>query len=1529
MSDPKVSMQQLTSYTLNDSNWQLWRKDVVIGMKCIKAYNIMVGTEQPPPQGNTNTTQLNPDSENAIKVARMSVNEANIGLYNAQKNVSSHPEDDGLKAQLEVANNELDRALAQYATLANERKPPVLIASLPGDTDPTAWDRRHDQGYRLLQMSLSDPYKELTFDCMDLPSTWLTLKNHFESKAAADVMAAETQLENLKLNETGDVLEFLNNIRLIKSALTSAGAPVADRKLFLTVIRKLPKRMQSIQDTILYGPEDRKTYAILEQTLMSYAKNNPKTSAPEQANSAVAKEKFCKHCKRKGHVKDECHARLHTCTKCGKTGHFEKRCKSKEQDKSTNSNSSKDAADDKHASHYAFSAALTATHSPSSWVIDTGATTSISPHIVPANKTSGDSITIANGTTVPVIGYGEADVGFKISSVLCVPTAHRSLISIGKACEDGDIDEATFDEHGCKLYKNGELIASGNRRDGLYELNKHQAYAVSHSTLIWHQRLAHSPIRTVSEMQSQVKATGIQTTPTKVEPENAPKCEACEIGKSTRLPFEDRNPEHRSTKPGRVLHTDLCGPMQVQSMQGSKYCMPIVDDYSRFVTVYFMENKDQAADLLLECIRRYENTLTTRVNIIQTDNGGEFTSNYLRRKLKRKGIKLQTTVPYTPEQNGVAERMNRTLVDRARTLLTHAGLPVQYWQVAIATAAHITNRLPSSAASQRSPYELWTGHLPDVRHLRVFGCRAYAHVPDQKRRKFDPKATTCIFLGYATEQKGYRLQDEATGKIFISRDVSFDENLLPRKSSVVPDVPDVIESKGKEFHLPPTMLPTTTRTISANPVPPTPTSDTDGLPIEETDHPTTSGSATEYIPDADDSTPLPQKAKGGRRRKPDTTSPAVPTRTSARVKTKPARLEHELEDEHIRQLKSRHAALLIDEPSTYEVAIHRHDHHHWQRAMKTEFDSLMKNGTWTLCELPPGRKAIRSKWVYKTKTNQDGSVERYKARLVAQGFSQRIGIDYDDTFSPVASMTTIRTLIGLKAIGWHVRQLDVDTAYLNADLDVDLYITQPKGFESSDADSKGELLVCKLHKAIYGLKQAGLAWYNHLSKLLVNMGFRRSSSDTCLFTSGADCTTILVATYVDDIIVASRSLNDIINFENIIATRLRVKLIGAAKYLLGWKISEHDGDTVISQGAYVSRILEKFGMADSHPVKTPSLKEQQTHQDQDEESTTFPYRELVGSLLYVANSTRPDIAQAVNHAARFVSKPSQQDVVAVKRILRYLKGTVNHGITFKQAKDFTVTGYADADFANDYKLDARSTSGIIFVTNGPILWSSKRQTLTALSTTEAEVNALTDAAKQAAWLTNLFKDMQLGDNLPPISISEDNAGCLALVNGLRTPARTKHIAVRIDFIRDLIKTKVIKVIQCPTAAMVADPLTKPLGAIDFQRKLATIMTIGNASYDIDDHHAGEDGIPGQDMITADADDDTIDIEQDDLDDHEDNDTQGAEKCAQESEQAHILGSHSRESVESRAAARMPHPTETSSGPGCPPAIYQDPSWLVP
>ena len=296
MTETKVSMQ-LTSYTLTSSNWQLWRREVIIGMKHINSYKLMTGAETRPNQPQATTVVA------ALDEIRANLTQATLNFVASQQRSMADQADEGAAASLRNAQTELVRATQEYQTRSRGTTP----AEAPATNAETAeLEKRHDKAYHLLIMSLSETYKTLTIDCTDLPSTWRTLENHFESKAAADVIAAETQLDQLKLGENDDILEFLNTIRLIRNGLAGAGVPISERKLFLTVMEKLPMKMQSIHDTVFYGPDERKTYAVLEQTLTSYAKNNPRTPTPEKANTITNKTVVCKHCKRKGHTKAEC-----------------------------------------------------------------------------------------------------------------------------------------------------------------------------------------------------------------------------------------------------------------------------------------------------------------------------------------------------------------------------------------------------------------------------------------------------------------------------------------------------------------------------------------------------------------------------------------------------------------------------------------------------------------------------------------------------------------------------------------------------------------------------------------------------------------------------------------------------------------------------------------------------------------------------------------------------------------------------------------------------------------------------------------------------------------------------------------------------------------------------------------------------------------------------------------------------------------------------------------------------------------------
>ena len=612
---------------------------------------------------------------------------------------------------------------------------------------------------------MSEYYKTLTVNCDDLKSTWNTLLRHFEGRAAADKLSAKRQLELITLTNSNDIHKFLNEIRLTRNTLASCGSPIDDESLFLIVMEKLPASMKTLKDMLLYGPPDRRKFDVAEQTLLEYNKNNKGFKPPEHANifHKDTNLRKCTHCKKNGHVYNECRARNNKCKTCGQIGHFERRCKNKNKIKNPHNSNTK--TQEEHSVNYAFSAISC---DASDWTIDTGASSSVTPTSVSnVVECEGESLTMANGKTIPVAGRGSVDVGFQLSNVLLVPQASRSLLSIGKACDDGNIDGAWLNKRACYLYKGNEIAAVAPRTsDGLYHLytkEHHQALVSAKTINLWHERLAHAPERLILDIVEREAGTGIAIKP---KPTSAQQlCEACETGKATRLPFKSRDPDRRASEPGRVLHLDICGPMQNKSAQGSSYVMPITDEYSRFITVYFLETRSQAPSLILQCIDLYKAQYGYSVKIIQTDNAAELTSSYLKKKLLERGIQLQTSVPYTPEQNGLAERVNRTLIDRARTMLLHAGLEKSYWKFAVACAAHVTNRIPSSANNGRSPYELFRGQIPNLDHMRVFGCRAYAHIPDAKRQKLDAKAKICTFLGYAMTQKGYLMRDDAPGKL--------------------------------------------------------------------------------------------------------------------------------------------------------------------------------------------------------------------------------------------------------------------------------------------------------------------------------------------------------------------------------------------------------------------------------------------------------------------------------------------------------------------------------------------------------------------------------------------------------------------------------------------------------------------------------------------------------------------------------------------------------------------------------------------
>jgi len=481
--------------------------------------------------------------------------------------------------------------------------------------------------------------------------------------------------------------------------------------------------------------------------------------------------------------------------------------------------------------------------------------------------------------------------------------------------------------------------------------------------------------------------------------------------------------------------------------------------------------------------------------------------------------------------------------------------------------------------------------------------------------------------------------------------------------------------------------------------------------------------------------------------------------------------------------------------------------------MDEEMTSLHANGTWTLEEAPDDVRPIPVKWIYKIKKDSAGNIERYKARLVAKGFKQREGIDYQEVYAPVSKHTTLRTLLSIVAAqDLELSQLDVKTAFLNGELEEDIYMAQPPGYEEG-----GPHTVCHMKKALYGLKQAPRAWHTKLKTEIQRMGFSTSETDPGLFIKNMEDDNVYILVYVDDILIAAKSKDSVKTVKTILMTAFDSRDLGDASYFLGWEIKRDRAKKTlkVSQTKMTTNLIIKYGM-DNAKTKTTALSpaNKLTKQGEPLDTSTYGYSELIGSLLYLSVCTRPDIAQAVGALARYMSKPTTDHWTTAKGVLRYLAGTVAHGINYGPSES-ELEGYCDADYAGDIDT-RRSTTGYVFILNGGIIsWSSRLQATVAVSTAEAEYMAAAQAVNEALWLRKLIADIKIP--LKTIQMYTDNQAALTLLKNPIASARSKHIDIVYHFARERVARKEVKFEYCPTSVMIADIMTKALAESKFEK----------------------------------------------------------------------------------------------------------------
>ena len=478
---------------------------------------------------------------------------------------------------------------------------------------------------------------------------------------------------------------------------------------------------------------------------------------------------------------------------------------------------------------------------------------------------------------------------------------------------------------------------------------------------------------------------------------------------------------------------------------------------------------------------------------------------------------------------------------------------------------------------------------------------------------------------------------------------------------------------------------------------------------------------------------------------------------------------------------------------------------------------MRDNGIWDLVKFPEGAKPIGCKWIFKTKRDSKGNVERYKARLVAKGFAQKEGIDFKETFSPVASNDSFRVIMALVAhYDLELHQMDVKTAFLNGDIDETIYMVQPENFISGDPKS----MVCKLKKSIYGLKQASRQWYHKFHEVIISFGFEVNPVDDCVYHKFSGSKFIFLVLYVDDILLASSDIGLLHDTKRFLVKNFKMKDLEVASFVLGIQIHRDRSRSVLglSQKSYIERMLSRYGMDKCAPTDTSVSKgdkfslSQSPKNDFDKEAMQqFPYASAIGSLMYAQVCTRPDLAFIVGMLGRYMSNPGVDHWKAAKRVMRYLQRTKEYMLTYQRSDILEIIGYSDSDFAGC--LDSkRSTSGYVFLlAGGAIFWKSAKQTLVATSTMEAEFIACYEASNQGIWLRNFVTGLHVVNGIErPLKLYCDNNSAVLYSNSNRSSSKSKHIDIKFLAVKERVQSRLVSIEHIGTNSMLADPLTKGL-----------------------------------------------------------------------------------------------------------------------
>lgn len=970
------------------------------------------------------------------------------------------------------------------------------------------------------------------------------------------------------------------------------------------------------------------------------------------------------------------------------------------------------------------------------------------------------------------------------------PVTRENMIENVETDETVEIDSITSQniEPKTKLRDYLQNESEMNIKD-LYELDNAKVEGLRNRIgLLWHLRLNHaskSYLEAASKIIPCLK--NIKFT------DDIFDCVECKLGKISKQP--SNTTRCRRSKLLTLVHSDLMGPINPSSFERkSRYIVTFIDDFSRYAVAYGIIDKTQVHMAFNQFLREMRAILgvDSRIGALRIDGGKEYMTPMMKRTLMDERVITQVAEPYTPTHNGTAERFNREIQEKVRTLLISAKMPTVFWNYALTQMIHVYNRTPKASIQFKTPYELVHNKQPNLNYIRRFGCLTVVlDMANRHRTKFADRGKI-----------GFLLQCNDTGyTVFLpnSCDVLRTKHIECIESKVYGDFVDT-EFKLKTYDQ----------------------SQMSSLHTLSWDY-REGGSNISH-------SEIPKNKINNKNKETSAINPVFPTVDIDSVHVDPTAAEtKKLLNQAINEnvIEEDEFSLMCEQsdPLTYKEAVNENNPNanKWRESIKSEFDSLKKNETWTLVEkkeVPRGTKIISSRWIFKVKS-EPNSV-RYKSRLVIRGYADKNIYDINETYAPVSTIADVRLMLSAaNKFDLEITQMDVKTAFLNGSLEKEVYMEIPEGYDCDDDTRINK--VCKLNRALYGLKVSPRRWYEKFRVTMDKMTFRVYPFQSCIFVwRRKDKFTILLL-YVDDILIIGNCPDKIRETKKRLSKEFEMTDLGEPKKFLGIQIMRDRENKIIklSQTEYIKSMLERFKMNNSKPVKTPIVtneaeKKRMIDQDKKNEESIkeIPFREAIGSLLYLASATRPDITYAVNALSRRQSNFDNEDWIKVKRVFRYLKGTTNLGLIYKGMTDDIVC-YADASLGTNDS-EGRSTTGYAVKVFGDLItWRTKRQTHVALSSAEAEFIAMSVACKELTYISEMCKRIFERTIIP--TLYEDNMAALKLAKNSDSQTFKHIVKLCYFYVRLEIQNKNLEIKWISTKEQLGDFFTKALPQSSFEK----------------------------------------------------------------------------------------------------------------